>query len=284
MPSAHPLKILVSIALAAVPAVIWAAIFLKKRKEPLGTVMITFVAGMVSVAPIIIYKLSWQYLPGLNIFAYFDRFGQNTLGFTQFMYLPVSTLLSFFLVGVIEEYAKHLAVKTADNGRFKNVDDAMEYSIIAALGFSFVENVMYFFYIWQYQGIDTLYLSFIFRAIFSTFAHILFSGVYGYYYGLAYFAKPIYQEEIRKNRHPAITLLHKILHLKSETVFADEKVMQGLMYAVILHAFFNVMLELDITYVIVPFLIWGYSGLTYLFAKRRAQVEFGQIIRREVQE
>ncbi|EKD63306.1 MAG: hypothetical protein ACD_51C00299G0009 [uncultured bacterium] len=280
MPSAHLLKILVSIALAAVPAFIWAIIFLKKRKEPLGTVMITFVAGMVSVAPIIIYKLSWQYLPGLNLFTYFDRFGQNTLGFTGLLYLPVSTLLSFLLVGVIEEYAKHLAVKTADSGKFKNVDDSIEYSIIAALGFSFVENVMYFFYIWQYQGIDTLYLSFIFRAIFSTFAHVLFSGVYGYYYGLAYFAEPIYQDEIRKNRHPAINFLHKILNLKSETIFADEKIAQGLMYAVILHAFFNVMLELDITYVIVPFLIWGYSGLSYLFAKKKSQVEFGNVVGR----
>ncbi|MFA6528709.1 MAG: PrsW family glutamic-type intramembrane protease [Candidatus Gracilibacteria bacterium] len=272
MPSAHILKILVSIALAAVPAIIWTAIFLKKRKEPLGIVLITFVAGMVSVAPIILYKLSWQYLPGLNLFTYFDRFGNNTLGFTQFLYLPVSTLLSFLLVGVIEEYAKHVAVKVADGGKFKNVDDAMEYSIIAALGFSFVENVMYFFYIWQYQGFDTLYLSFVFRAIFSTFAHILFSGVYGYYYGLAYFAKPIYQQD----RHPCVNFLHKLLNLKSETVFAEEKITQGLLYAVILHAFFNVMLELNITYIIVPFLIWGYSGLSYLFIKKRSQVEFGK--------
>lgn len=269
----HLAKILISILLAAVPAIVWAYIFLKKRKEPLRIVFITFIAGMVSVAPIILYKMSWKYFPELNIFSYLENFDMNILAV-----LPVSILLNFLLVGMIEEYMKHIAVKTVDDGRFKSIDDAIEYSIVAALGFAFVENVMYFFYIWQYQGFDTLYLSFIFRSIFSTFAHVLFSGVYGYYYGLAYFAEPVYQEELRQNRHPLIKLLHKLLNFKSDTMFADEKITQGLLYAVVLHAFFNVILEMNMTFVIVPFLIFGYVSLTYLFAQKRNQVKYGKIV------
>jgi len=275
----HLAKILICILLAAVPAIVWAYIFLKKRKEPLRIVLITFVAGMVSVAPIILYKMSWKYFPELNIFSYLENFDHSL-----FAILPVSVLLNFLLVGMIEEYMKHIAVKTVDDGRFKSIDDAIEYSIVAALGFAFVENVMYFFYIWQYQGFDTLYLSFIFRSIFSTFAHVLFSGVYGYYYGLAYFAEPVYQDELRQNRHPLIKLLHKLLSFKSGTMFADEKITQGLLYAVVLHAFFNVILEMNMTFVIVPFLIFGYVSLTYLFAQKRNQVKYGKIIRREVLE
>ncbi len=264
-----------------VPAIAWLYIFLKKRKEPLGAVVITFIAGMVAVAPIILYKMSWKYFPELNLFSYFEKFDQDILGFTNLMILPLSVILSFLLVGVIEEYMKHVAVKTVDDGRFRSIDDAIEYSIVAALGFAFVENVMYFFYIWQYQGIDTLYLSFIFRSVFSTFAHVLFSGVYGYYYGLAYFAEPIYQEELRQKRHPFIKLLHKCLNFKSETLFADEKVAQGLFYAIVLHAVFNVILEMNLTFLIVPFLIIGYGGLTWLFAQKRNQVKYGKVVRKD---
>ncbi len=273
----HLIKIIICALLAIIPVIMWGYIFLKRSGEPAGTVILTFIAGMVSVAPIILYKLSWQYFPELNLFNYFDGYGNNVFGFTGLLYLPLSTLLSFFLVGMIEEYMKHLAVKTVDNDRFKSIDDAIEYSIVAALGFSFIENTMYFFYIWHYQGIDTLYLSFVFRSVFSTFAHILFSGIYGYYYGLAYFAEPVYQEELKNQRHPIIKLLHSILNLRSSTIFAREKMTQGLFYAIVLHAFFNVMLEMDLTFLMIPFLIFGYSALTYLIAQKRNHVKYGRI-------
>jgi len=100
------------------------------------------------------------------------------------------------IVGVIEEYMKHLSVRATDDDKFMNIDDAIEYSIIAALGFAFIENIMYFYFIWIHQGVDALFISFIFRSIFSTFAHILFSGIYGYFYGIAHFAKPILEESV----------------------------------------------------------------------------------------
>ena len=185
--------------------------------------------------------------------------------------------MGFLLVGMIEEYAKHLAVDATDKGRLKNIDDAIELSIVAALGFAFVENIMYFFYIWQYQGIDTLYISFIFRSIFSTFAHILFSGIYGYYYGLAYFAEPIYQQEIKQKRGRLRKLLHKVLNFDGGALFAQEKVTQGLFYAVVLHALFNVMLEMNFTFFMVPFLVFGYAILTYLLALKRSHIEYKRV-------
>ena len=119
----HLVKILICILLAMVPAIAWLYIFLKKRKEPLGAVVITFIAGMVAVAPIILYKMSWKYFPELILFSYFEKFDQDILGFTNLMILPLSVILSFLLVGVIEEYMKHVAVKTVDDGRFRSIDD-----------------------------------------------------------------------------------------------------------------------------------------------------------------
>lgn len=275
--SPHLAKIIVCALLAAVPAVIWAYIFLKKRKEPLTTVFITFVAGMISVTPILLYKMSWRYFPELNLFDYFEQFQGDLFGFTNLVILPIGVLLSFLLVGMIEEYMKHVAVEATDQGKIRNIDDAIELSIVAALGFAFVENIMYFFYIWQYQGIDTLYLSFIFRSIFSTFAHILFSGIYGYYYGIAFFAEPIYQEEIKQKRGVIRRFFVKILTFNSSSLFAQEKVTQGLFYAVVLHALFNVMLEMNLTFFMVPFLVIGYAVLTYLFSLKKTHKEYKRV-------
>ena len=132
------------------------------------------------------------------------------------------------------------------------IDDAIEFCIIAALGFAFIENIMYFFYIWSYQGFESLFLSFIFRSIFSTFAHIFFSGIYGYYYGIAKFAPQIYQKEAQENKHKIIGKLHQILHLKGSTIFHEEKMMEGLIFAMICHAIFNSLLEFGVISFIVP--------------------------------
>ena len=211
------LKILLCFLLACVPAYIWGYIFYKKQPEPRRWVALTFIAGILSVIPIMLYKFSWEFFPKLNIFLYTDSMDSDLIGFSNWVTIPVGVVLAFMFVGVLEEYMKHIVVKTTDQKHLSSIDDAIEFSIIAALGFAFVENMMYFFYIWNYQGFESLFISFIFRSIFSTFAHILFSGIYGYFYGVAHFAKPIWQEEIRANRHPILRVMHCILHLKGST-------------------------------------------------------------------
>jgi RsiW-degrading membrane proteinase PrsW (M82 family) len=268
-------QILVSVMLAAVPATVWGYIFYKKDPVYRPKAKETFLLGAAAVIPILLYKASWEYLPFANVFNYTNNFQTDLFAFTSHLYLPLGTLFAFMFVGVIEEYLKHLVVKHADHGFFKNVDDAIEFSIISALGFAFVENALYFYYIWEFQGTDVMMISFIFRAIFSTFAHILFSGIYGYYYGLAYFADPIWSEEVRKSRHPLVSFFHTLLHMKSNRVFAAEKVTEGLFYAIILHAVFNVLLEMNLTFFMVPFLVFGYSLLDYLFKRKENLQNYG---------
>lgn len=271
-------KIFVSFLLACVPAYLWGYIFYKKQPEPRKWVALTFVMGIVSVIPIMLYKFSWKWFPHLNIFVYTDAMKADVLGFADFAYLPVGVVLAFMFVGVLEEYMKNIAVRISDRKHLATVDDAIEFCIIAALGFAFVENMMYFFYIWTFQGFDKLFLSFVFRSIFSTFAHLLFSGVYGYYYGIAHFAAPILQEEIRKNRHPLLQGFHRVMHLKTSTLFAEEKMMEGLVLAMALHAFFNIALEMGWTFVIVPYLVGGYTLLAYLFDKKENHKRYERLL------
>ena len=262
-------RIIMCFFLACVPAYIWGYIFLKKQPEPRKWVALTFIAGMMAVIPIMIYKFSWQFFPKLNVFIYTDQFDQDVLGFSDIAIIPLGIVLAFMFVGVLEEYMKNVVVRVSDRNHLRNIDDAIEFCVIAALGFAFIENIMYFFYIWTYQGFESLFLSFIFRSIFSTFAHIFFSGIYGYYYGIAHFASPIFQEEIREKRHWILRWFHKVFHLRAATrIFKEEKILEGLVFAVLLHAFFNVFLEIGWTFVIVPYLFVGYSILSYLFKKK----------------
>lgn len=273
--------LLVSVLLACIPAFIWGYIFYKKDPVYKPKAIITFLMGILSVLPILLYKWSWQFFPSINIFNYTDGMNSDLLAFTPHLFLPIGTALAFMFVGVIEEYMKHMVVEKTDRGFFRNIDDSIEFAIIAALGFAFVENILYFYYIWQVQGFEILFVSFVFRSVFSTFAHILFSGVYGYFYGVAYFAEPMWSEEIRKKRHAILNWFHKVMHFKQNRVFAVEKITEGLFIAVVLHALFNILLELGLTYFMIPFLLFGYSYLDGLFKKKENLKEWGYLVGEE---
>jgi len=235
--------------------------------------------GMLSVIPILAYKESWNFFPKINAFVYANTFSNSYVGVGDLLIIPLSIIITFMIVGVIEEYMKHLSVRATDDDKFMNIDDAIEYSIIAALGFAFIENIMYFYFIWIHQGVDALFISFIFRSIFSTFAHILFSGIYGYFYGIAHFAKPILEESvITHKKFPLARILYKFAPRNAIKLFSRNKMLQGLLSAVILHAFFNVMLEMNWTILMTPFLFIGYAVLNHLFKKSVDQKEYGKMI------
>ena len=271
------MQLALSILLACVPALVWGYIFYKKDPVYRPKALQTFILGMTAVVPILFYKWTWTYLPQVNIFNYTDNFQADLFAFTSHLYLPMGVLLAFMFVGVIEEYMKNLVVRKVDKGFFRNIDDAIEFSVMSALGFAFIENILYFYYIWEYQGTDVLMVSFVFRAIFSTFAHILFSGVYGYYYGIAYFADPVWSEEVRQSRHPVVEALHTIFHFKRNRIFATEKVSEGLFLAVTLHGLFNILLEMNLTFFMIPFLVFGYGFLDYLFKRKENLKAYGKL-------
>ncbi len=270
----------VSVGLSLLPALIWGAIFLYKHGEKRASVVRTFMFGGFMVLPLMIYRLLWEFFPGIDlvyqlqplehkeiIFSFFGGVGQFSL--------PLSLLLLFGTVGIIEEYFKNRVARDVDRDEITSIDDAIEFSIIAALGFAFAENTFYFITVWQGLGLEFMLQVFIFRALFSTFAHVLFSAVYGYHFGLAMFAKKTYRELERKSwLKKAIIWIHKKTHLKTADLFEDQQRFVGLFYAATLHAVFNILLELDITVFLVPFLILGFIHVMFLIWRRENHVEY----------
>lgn len=163
------INFLIVLAMAALPAIVWLLFFLKedsKKPEPRKMLVLTFLAGMVASAPVLLLELLFQ----------------------KVAVSPLHSLLLFIVgIAVIEEVFKFLAAY-AVNGRSKYFDepiDAMIYMVTAALGFATVEN----FFIVK-SGLDIVNLTSILgtlnavalRFIGATLLHALASGIVGYYW------------------------------------------------------------------------------------------------------
>jgi uncharacterized membrane protein len=74
-----------------------------------------------------------------------------------------------------------------------------------------------------------------------------------------------------------VPLVHKILHLKSETVFHEEKMTEGLIIAITLHAIFDALLEWGKIFLVVPFLFFGFLWLNYLLNKKEDHKMYGHV-------
>lgn len=251
--------------LAAFPAATWGYLFYKKQPEDRRHTMLTFGLGALSVFPILLYKWLWKYFPGINILEYSKNFENDLIGIAGFAMIPVSVIIAFAFIGVIEEVMKMSCVHAVDDNRIRHIDDAIMFSILAGLGFAFTENILYFYTIWSKQGAEHLLVPFLFRSVFSTFAHILFSAMFGYYYGMAHFAKPLLQEELRNSKFTFWDWYNKVFKFRTVELFHEQKMFEGLLLAVGLHAVYNIFLEMNWTFVMVPYLVVGYLFVSHLF-------------------
>lgn len=261
--------------LAAFPAGAWGYVFYKKQPEDRKPTMLTFAIGALAVFPILLYKYLWKFFPNINILSYAKNFENDLIGFSGFALIPLSVIITFSIIGIIEEVMKQSVVHSVDDNKIRHIDDSIMFSILAALGFAFTENILYFYNIWVSAGADHLLVPFLFRSVFSTFAHILFSSVFGYFYGIAHFAKPILQKELRENRHTFWDWYHRVFRFKTEALFHQEKMLEGLTIAVALHAVYNIFLEMNWTFIMVPYLVLGYLYVSSLLTKKRNQEKLG---------
>lgn len=259
------------LALAVVPVVIWLWLFLSHKRENRFLTFVIFLAGMLAVIPIFVFQYE------------IARIEESLEGLLK--NLVLTTALTGLWVGFYEETAKMWIVKLTGKSFFRDIDDAIILSITVALGFSFIENVLYFYSIWNNAGIEESMRWFyvVFRSLGSMLLHIIASGIFGYYFGIAYFAKPVLIDKISQGKRFIFTKrIHQILHLKSETVFREEKILEGLIIAASIHAVFDFLMGMSQYFtdanksgiariwllLAIPFLVGGFFWLTYLLDKK----------------
>ena len=187
----------------------------------------------------------------------------------------------FVVVGMLEEFVKHLVLRFSNEEKVRSVDDALSFAIIVALGFSFVENIVYFhnFASLASTGVKQLSIFFVLRSTISVMAHVCFSAILGYFYGVAKFSREIYQQEVQQNKHPIIKRLHKLVRMKGSTLFHEEKMMEGMLLAMICHAVFNWLLEMGQVTLMIPFLMVMFFIVLSLFHRKKIQTQTGILAR-----
>ncbi|MBN1258160.1 PrsW family intramembrane metalloprotease [Candidatus Peregrinibacteria bacterium] len=172
--------------------------------------------------------------------------------------LLAGTLGSVMFLVVMEEYIKHLIVRFVDDKKLKDVDDAITLSIMVGLAFAVIETLMY-----AIQGGDFSVV--LYRAMLSLPIHLVASGIFGYYYGLARFADPLTGKAGGKLFLKTTSALHFLLTFRRSTVYAEKKIVEGLALATLFHAACNVLFELNLAFLVVPIVIIGLVMVSFLY-------------------
>jgi RsiW-degrading membrane proteinase PrsW (M82 family) len=252
----------ISLISAGIPAFIWLYILFSKNSKSKKVVALVFGLGCLTAPFLLGIQAIWEKVPQLNLANFIESSVQTQS--TKFVLL-------FVLFGAMEEIIKHYVINIVDKRTLliRTIDDAIRYSLAAALGFSFAENVYYLYQYWPSISFGELFGMYIFRSIFTACAHMIFSGVFGYYYGIGKFSIDINkQQQLSGESSPFTKIIAKIFNLSLSHAYQQQMVLKGLFIAILLHVVFNYLLQFDIKLPIIGFVIAGYVYLQYLLNRK----------------
>ena len=247
--------------LAFMPALIWLTLIFKKTKKKKIQVLL-FVLGTCTVIPIFIMQAFLKQYPQFDVVNFLDGKITNQ---------NIGLMIMFLAVGITEEIAKQSFVRMADRKflLIETINDSIQFSLVSALGFSFAENIFYTYSIWTHLGLKQLFVAFTFRSIFTTCAHLIFSGFFGYYYGIAKFSLNIREQSKWTGKKQIISnLISKITGMPRSQALKEQMILKGLMIAIVLHAFFDFILQLNQILPAVLFVVFGYFILQHLLKSK----------------
>lgn len=182
--------------LSALPVVLLATfIYMKdKNKEPSKLLLKLFLGGFLSVIITLVLSLM------LEIFVPIFRLDIEKLNLIELVFY------AFINVALVEEFAKWIITYnfSYNDNNLDEVYDMIVYSVFVALGFAFVENVLYVFE----GGIGTGIL----RALLAVPGHACDGAIMGYYLGLAKLSEINKNNKLKKKNMLFSILIPTIMH------------------------------------------------------------------------
>lgn len=188
--------LLVLFILSALPVVLLATfIYMKdKNKEPSKLLIKLFLGGFISVIITLVLSLM------LELFIPLFRIDTDKLNLIELLFYV------FIKIALIEEFAKWMITYkfSYNNDNLDEVYDMIVYSVFVALGFSFVENLLYVFD----GGIGTG----IIRALLAVPGHACDGAIMGYYLGLAKLSEINNNSRLKKKNMIFSILVPTVMH------------------------------------------------------------------------
>ncbi len=195
----------------------------------------------------------------------------------------IATILTLILFASLEENIKLYVVKTIDRKTLfvSKINDSIRFCIAAALGFSFVENIYYLYSWWPIISTGDLGRMYFFRSIFTTAAHMTYSGILGYYYGIGKFSIVINQQNIAAGNSDKLSLfIAKFFNLPPSEGLRQKTILKGLIIAISMHFTINYLLQLQEEkniQILFPIVILTNIGM-YLFLQYLLKRKAGHLI------
>ncbi|MFH1284162.1 MAG: PrsW family intramembrane metalloprotease [Candidatus Peregrinibacteria bacterium] len=251
----------ISTLFASIPVAIWLYILFRKKEQSKGTVALVFGLGCLTAPALLGLQYVWDIFPSFNLATFIEE--NITTQSTMFIAM-------FVLFGAMEEIIKHYVITAVDRRTvlIKKIGDAMKYSIAAALGFSFTENIYYLFQFWPLISLGELTGMYIFRSVFTACAHMIFSGVFGYYYGIGKFSIDISkQKKLAGKNSISARIIARIFNIPLSRAYQQKMVTKGLFIAILMHASYNFLLQFNVLIPVLIFVILGYLYLRYLLSR-----------------
>ncbi len=268
--------------IAIMPVLIWLYLLLRQRHANKWLILITFIGGILAAVLVLVYQGYWG--DTINfIFFKVDpvNFKENIYGIIGSR--PILALfLSFIGVGVIEELGKFSIMRFINRRFFKSINDVIELAIVSALGFAFLENIIYFSAHWGQLSTGNFFIFALMRVSVVTMVHMLCSGIFGYYYGMGYFSSPMLKiQKMKEKHHPILEFLQEKLHMDKANLYSNQMMITGLLLAMVVHAFYDFFLSINIGVLVVPimsaYLFGGFWFLSYLLKKKDLNLKLGLV-------
>lgn len=256
---------LISGLLALIPAIIWLSILFKRSKRRSIQILI-FAGSIFSVVPIFFLQYFLNLFPQFDVVHFFQQNIENQ---------NLNFLILFIAVGIVEEIVKQTLVRMIDRRYMliQTINESIQYSLVAALGFSFAENIFYIYSIYSQLGIQQLFVAYLFRSIFTTCAHMIFSGLFGYYYGIAKFSLNIVEQtRWTGNKSRIATWLANRFAISTFESYKQLTILKGALIAIFAHAVFNFLLQFNQIIPVVIYVIIGYLSLRHLLKQRSGRL------------
>ena len=259
-----------SVLFAAVPVIVWIGIFIGKSKSSRLAILIVFLLGCLTGPAMLGIQYFWTEHPEFNL----EAFISNNIHEQSLMFL-----LTYILFGAMEEILKLYVVRAVDTktNYIKKVNDAIRFSITSALGFSFIENLYYLYQFWPSLGTGELIGMYIFRSIFTTCAHIIYSGIFGYYYGIGKFSIVMNeQKKLSGGNEISTKIISKLFRLPLTESYRQRVVVKGLFIAIAMHSINNFLLHYNNVLAPIAFAILGFIFMEYLLQRKAGHLVLTQ--------
>lgn len=247
---------------AAIPVVIWIVLFLRQSNTSKKLLALIFFAGTL-VAPLMLgIQYFWTIFPQANL----ETLVTSSISDSNLMFGAL-----FVLFGAMEEIFKHFAVRSIDKRTvaIQTVNDSLKLSILAALGFSFAENIYYMVSLFDSLTAVELIGMYIARSGITMLGHIIFSGIFGYYFGISKFAIDMTNEQkMLGKKSLAASIISKLFNVPLAEGFKEKTILKGLTLAILFHATFNFLLHYDQIIPVIIIVALGYLFLRFLLQRK----------------